>query len=127
MNGPVEKEVGNNELRVVVPPGNPASYVQLIQKTFVPLEEGKSYRLSFEAKLTGEAQPLPVGYMQDSSPFASYGLLKDVRLSEDWNTYEFVFIALPVEIHNRPVVRFQFGNQAGTISFRNISLTAVSN
>jgi len=123
--GAVSKSIEDHELRVVVPPGNPQNFVQLIQA--VSLEAGKSYRLSFEAKSEGEGNGMPIGvaYTQGGPPFASYGLSMSVRASNDWSAHEFAFTALPVQAENSGVVRLMFGNQNGTIHFRKFSLTPV--
>ncbi|MBL4701112.1 MAG: family 20 glycosylhydrolase [Phycisphaeraceae bacterium] len=124
MRATTKRHIAQGVLTVEIGKSGASHRVQLMQK--VAIKNGQSYKLSFDAKREGPESKTQILCSQQGKPFKSQGLNTSVMFLDQWSHHEFIFKAKNVIEKNSPVIRIQFGNQVGTVAFRNFSLTGSS-
>jgi hypothetical protein len=91
-----------------------------IHQTGLSLETGKTYTLSFQARSPG-SRAMNVAAMLDQPDWRNLGLARTVKLTPEWKTYRFTFVARDT-VANHDRLSFAFGAQDGTLWLRDVAL-----
>lgn len=94
-------------------------HVQLIQ-LFDDLAEGAWYTARFRARADQPPPVVLIGQIHGPN-WTGIGLRETVPLTEEWNSFEYVFQAKDVATINR--MTFLLGQQAGSVSIADLTLT----
>lgn len=97
-------------------------HVQAIQ-TGLDLKEGKEYTLKFEAK-ANESRSIGVSANIDEEDWHNIGLQETAFLGTEFKPFEFSFTASSVAENKKNRVSLTFGESKGTVTVKNMTLTA---
>ncbi|MCU0315406.1 MAG: carbohydrate binding domain-containing protein [Fimbriimonadaceae bacterium] len=110
---------GNECTFKVATPGS-ANWIAELLAAGVPIENRQIYTVKFEAK-ADQARQIRFNISRNSDPWTALGIEETLSLSQNWQTFQFTFVAGA----NVPNSRYLFGllSQAkATFMFRNASL-----
>ncbi len=94
--------------------------LQLVQGG-IPLTNGLSYTLTFEAK-AASARTISMFLQMDGTPYTTYLGKDDIALTTDWQTFSYDFTMTdPTDEGAR--IAFNFGNATANVNLRNVKLT----
>ena len=123
--GEGEAEIKDNEIIITSTAAGTEEYsVQLVQPE-MPMEEGSSYRFSFEA-YAEEPRKMKAAVTAPDEDWIRYFPDTSVELTEDWQTFSFDF-DMTTKSDDNGRVEFNMGNQGSTatIHIRNVRLEKV--
>ena len=118
-------EIKDNEIIITTEDAGTEEYsIQLVQPE-MPMEQGKKYKLSFEAYAEEKRQMKPAVTAPDAN-WIRYFPDTPIDLETDWKTYEFEF-DMTEKSDDNGRVEFNMGNQGSTatIHIRNVRLEVV--
>ncbi|MBN4061121.1 carbohydrate binding domain-containing protein, partial [bacterium AH-315-I18] len=87
----VKRQATGGVLTLQIEAAGEPQNVQLNQQ--VALQEGTTYKLSFDAKRNGEPVDTQIHCMQQQKPYRSYGLNQTIEFSKTWSRHELLFTA----------------------------------
>ena len=123
--GEGEAKIENNEIIISSKAAGTEEYsVQLVQPQ-MPMEEGASYKFSFEA-YAEEPRKMKAAVTAPDEDWIRYFPDTSVELTEDWQTFSFDF-DMTTKSDDNGRVEFNMGNQGSTatIHIRNVRLEKV--
>jgi WD40 repeat protein len=93
-----------------------------LARLFDDAQEGSIYRLNFRAKASAPRR-IRLAAEIDQPDWHTIGLLEDVPVTEQWQTYQYEFQAKNIAVGN--TILFKVGDRTGTVWIADFSLTKV--
>lgn len=117
------KKSGQNSICANIAEVGEFEYGVQLKQLGISLEKGKNYRLSFYAKADRE-RDISVVYMQNVTPWNSYGLFKEFAINANWCEYSTEFTVDQAETSDAKL-SFNLGSIAGKVWLDSVKLEEI--